>query len=58
MRGAAFRALAAGDFNTRRALEGIEAVVGKLATMPGQRSLVLVSPGFLVLEERATRRPR
>jgi len=25
--------------------------IGKLSTMPGQRSLVLVSPGFLVLAD-------
>ena len=37
--------------DTRSALEALDAVIGKLSTMPGQRSIVLVSPGFLVLAD-------
>jgi hypothetical protein len=48
---AAKRALMEGDWNTRQAMATLRAVIGKLATMPGQRSLVLVSDGFLVLDE-------
>jgi VWFA-related protein len=48
---AAKRALVEGDWNTRQAMATLRAVIGKLATMPGQRSLVLVSDGFLVLDE-------
>src|SRR5260370_19580839 len=33
------------------ALQGIEVAVRRLAAMPGQRSLVLVSPGFLTLTQ-------
>jgi VWFA-related protein len=33
--------------HSQSALEGIEAAVRRLETMPGQRTLVLVSPGFL-----------
>jgi hypothetical protein len=40
-----------GDWNTRQAMNSLRAVIGKLATMPGQRSLVLVSDGFLLLDE-------
>jgi len=45
------RALTEGDWSTRQALAILRAVVGKLATAPGQRSLVLVSDGFLLLDE-------
>ncbi len=44
-------ALAEGDRNTRQAIDVIRAVIGKLATAPGQRQLVLVSDGFLILDE-------
>jgi hypothetical protein len=43
-----------GDWNTRQAMATLRAVVGKLATMPGQRSLVLISDGFLVLDQHRT----
>ncbi len=51
VRNAAYRALAEGDWNTRQAMAALRSVIGKLGTMPGQRSLVLVSDGFLVLTE-------
>jgi len=45
--GAADRALAQGDNETQYAYRHLEDVVKRLATMPGQRVLVLVSPGFI-----------
>lgn len=42
------RALTAGEHGTRLATGVLNQVVRRLASMPGQRSLVLVSPGFLV----------
>jgi VWFA-related protein len=44
---AAYRALAQGDNETEYAYRHLEEVVRRLANMPGQRVLVLVSPGFL-----------
>jgi VWFA-related protein len=37
--------------DTHAALDALDHAIGKLSTMPGQRSLVLVSPGFLVLAD-------
>jgi VWFA-related protein len=51
VRESAKRALMEGDWNTRQAMATLRAVVGKLATAPGQRSLVLISDGFLLLDE-------
>jgi VWFA-related protein len=50
VRNAAIRALTEGDWNTRQAMATLRAVVGKLATAPGQRSLVVISDGFLLLD--------
>ena len=44
---AAGRVLAQGDSETQYAYRHLEEVVRRLASMPGQRVLVLVSPGFL-----------
>jgi VWFA-related protein len=44
---AAYRAIAQGDNETEYAYRHLEDVVRHLASMPGQRVLVLVSPGFL-----------
>jgi VWFA-related protein len=44
---AAYRALAQGDNETQYAYRHLEDVVRRLASMPGQRVLVLVSPGFI-----------
>ena len=41
-----------GDADIRQSLDALGAVVRKLTTMPGQRSLVLISDGFLVLDDR------
>jgi VWFA-related protein len=43
--------LAEGDHETRLALSVIRDVVLRMASMPGERVLVLVSPGFLTLVE-------
>src|ERR1019366_7684511 len=50
-RRAASAALEYWNKDTRSALEALDAVIGKLSTMPGQRSIVLVSPGFLALSD-------
>jgi VWFA-related protein len=44
---AASQALAAGDAESRLALGVLKDIVRRTALMPGQRSVVLVSPGFL-----------
>jgi len=44
---AADRAVAQGDSETQYAYRHLEDVVRRLANMPGQRVLVLVSPGFI-----------
>src|SRR6267143_4892185 len=46
-RGAAFRAVSAGDASSQYAYRHLEDIVRRLASMPGQRVLVFVSPGFL-----------
>lgn len=35
--------------NSEAALRGLDGVVGRLGILPGQRSIVLISPGFLTL---------
>jgi VWFA-related protein len=44
---AASRALSTGDADSRMALNVLKSSVRRLAAMPGQRGLVLISPGFL-----------
>jgi VWFA-related protein len=44
---AAQRAVSAGDTSTQYAYRHLEDIVRRLASMPGQRVLVFVSPGFL-----------
>jgi len=51
VRGAAQRALAAGDHESRMALDSLWNVVRHVSSMPGQRSIILISPGFLLLLE-------
>ncbi len=46
-RAAAFRAVAAGDISSEYAYRHLEDMVRRLSSMPGQRVLVFVSPGFL-----------
>jgi VWFA-related protein len=49
---AAQQSLAIGDRDSAAALDVMRAVVMRMAAMAGQRTLVLVSPGFLVLNDR------
>jgi VWFA-related protein len=44
---AAQRALTRGDAETHRALASLEDLLRRMAAMPGQRTVVLVSPGFI-----------
>jgi VWFA-related protein len=43
----AYQVLMAGDLNTQYAIRRLEEIVRRLSALPGQRSIVLVSPGFL-----------
>ena len=45
---AAQRALSEGDNETQYAYRHLEAIVRRMASLPGQRVLVLVSPGFIL----------
>jgi len=49
VQGAAAQVLAAGDHETRLALDVLRTVVRRVSSMPGQRSVILISPGFLLL---------
>jgi VWFA-related protein len=40
------------DRDTERTFDAFRTVIRKMASMPGQRSIVLVSPGFLVASDR------
>jgi hypothetical protein len=46
VRSLARRALDLGDQETRLALDTLQAVIRRIAVMPGQRTIILVSPGF------------
>jgi len=54
LRSAAREALAFGDQETSLGLGALRDVVRKLSSMPGNRNLVLVSPGFLVTRDHRT----
>jgi len=45
------RVIAAGSYDTRLALNTLREVIRRVSSMPGQRSIVLVSPGFLAIED-------
>jgi VWFA-related protein len=49
---AARTAVFTGDNATETTLNGVRALISRMAAMPGQRSIVLISPGFLVLSDR------
>jgi VWFA-related protein len=49
---AARDAVMLGERETIWALDALRTVVSKMASMPGQRNIVLISPGFLVLSEQ------
>ena len=48
MQATAMEVLQSGDFSTQYALRRVDEILRRLASLPGQRSIVLVSPGFLV----------
>lgn len=50
---AAQRELSVGEQGTRVALSALKDVVRRMATMPGQRLIVIVSPGFLTLNSES-----
>jgi VWFA-related protein len=52
-RSAATQALALGEQGTRVSMNVIKLVVKKMATLPGQHTLILVSPGFLSVTPEA-----
>jgi VWFA-related protein len=52
-RSMAQRVLSTGGYDTRLALTTLRDVIRRLSYMPGQRSIVLVSPGFMTVEDRA-----
>ena len=49
VRSAASQSLAIGEHDVWSALATLSEIVGKMGTLPGQRSLILISPGFLTL---------
>ena len=51
---AAQRALTLGNADVQVALGVVRDVVRRISTMPGQRSLILVSPGFLIVPDFRT----
>lgn len=54
LRDAARLALNNGDHETLLGLGALRDVIGKLSVMPGNRNLVLVSPGFLLTRDHRT----
>ena len=53
VRAKASRELALGDLDCRVALGYVNEIVTKMAVLPGQRSLIIVSPGFLTATSEA-----
>ncbi len=49
---AAVESVGDGDRYTAASLDMLRAIVARMAAMPGQRNIVLVSNGFLILEDR------
>jgi VWFA-related protein len=52
VQGAASRVVSIGDQETRVTMKVLISLVRRLAAMPGQRALVLISPGFLMLDQQ------
>lgn len=44
--------LSQGEYETRVTLDTLNKIVRRMSAMPGQRTVVLVSPGFLIRDER------
>jgi VWFA-related protein len=51
VRAVAQRAISNGDYDTRLTLGVLKDIVRRIASMPGRRSIVVVSPGFLLLND-------
>ena len=49
---AARAAVFAGDNETEDSLNGVRTLISRMAAMPGRRNIVLISPGYLVLNYR------
>jgi VWFA-related protein len=45
--------LSQGEYETRVTLDTLNKIVRRMAAVPGQRTVVLVSPGFLIRDERS-----
>jgi VWFA-related protein len=50
---AASRALSSGEHETRVSLDVLGKVIRRISAMPGQRSIILASPGFLTLDNHS-----
>jgi VWFA-related protein len=48
----AARMVVQGEQDTRMSLKLLSEVIRRISAMPGQRSIVVVSPGFLILDQR------
>ncbi len=51
VRGVARQALAAGNYETQVSLGVLKQIIRHIGAMPGQRTMVLLSPGFLTISE-------
>lgn len=51
--GTAQRMLSVGDFQNQYAFRLIEEMVRRMAVLPGQRSMILISPGFLIADRQS-----
>lgn len=51
VRSAAIEELSYGDRDTRNALDVLKNVIRRMATLPGSRNIVLVSPGFYLTQD-------
>lgn len=51
VRSAVARALPQGDYETQLALSAIRNVIRRTSTMPGDRGIILISPGFFLTNE-------
>ena len=47
---AAQQTLSVGEADMRQSLASMRAIIRRLATLPGQRNLVLISPGFIITD--------
>jgi VWFA-related protein len=52
VRSTSYSAIAAGEFETKTALGSLKDLVRRMSAMPGQRLVVMISPGFLLLADQ------